>query len=347
MTPPKRWTPGERITAERLNAAQTEAMRSRKSLSIGVGSSLVNESLGNQTSQKKPPIRRLVIASEDFTIPDEPTDLQVRDDVPSGLVKDVRLVRHEGEHQTDELGREFRVYDVLGGLNNLTWKVQDEVFYVSWNVDSKRWEVEQTASVVLKTAIVLACLDGGWHECQITDWDGEPNTGESDSVSTSESMSQEDPCDLCALTANASDSSEIEDCESIGQVMVERDTGSPTPEIIYAHTCNLRPMMIGGMIKVLKRPPKQSNASESLSTSASVSESLSQDQPDLYDVVDGVWELAALPFPQYECCTDPVTGEQYIKIIRCDKVIVEGIVCYGEDDPCPDGSESMSASSSI
>jgi hypothetical protein len=168
MTTPKNWQPGEPITADRLNTGNAESLRPRRSLVLGNGSSLVNETLGNQSASAKAPSIKLVVAIEDFLIPETPTDLNgVVDDVPSGLVREVRLNRKSGTHVKDESQKPFRAYDVTAGLTGvfcestsdsasasssgsassstsdaaLSGKSLCDVFYVMFNTDSKRWEV--------------------------------------------------------------------------------------------------------------------------------------------------------------------------------------------------------------
>jgi hypothetical protein len=168
MTTPSRWTRGEPLTASRLNDMRGESVRPRRDISIGNGSSLVNETLGNQSANMRRPFIKCVTAVEDFEIQAYPTDLNgVFDDVPSGLVSEVRLSRSTGIHGIDTASP-FRAWDVLGGLNgvfctdasdsasgstsssasasvsdetSLTTKVACDVFYVIYNEDSKRWEV--------------------------------------------------------------------------------------------------------------------------------------------------------------------------------------------------------------
>lgn len=168
MTIPKRWTPGEPISAERLNNANAEAVRSRRDINLGAGSSMVNESMGNQSAIPRNQWMRLVVAVEDFSILEVPTDIKNGiDDVPSGLVKDVRLNRKSGIHSKDEASKPFRAYDTVSGLSGnicatgsnsnsdsssgststsesgptSSGKSACDVFYVMFNHDSKRWEV--------------------------------------------------------------------------------------------------------------------------------------------------------------------------------------------------------------
>jgi hypothetical protein len=166
MTIPKNWQPGDPITAAQLNTGNVEASRPRRAISLGSGSSLVNETLGNQSVSAKVPLIRLVVATEDFAIQEEPTDLNgFIDDVPSGLVREVRLNRRSGTHVKDDASKPFRAYDVTAGLTGAfcdmgsdsasasasqsgsesgpatSGKAFCDVFYVMFNQDSKRWEV--------------------------------------------------------------------------------------------------------------------------------------------------------------------------------------------------------------
>ena len=164
MTIPKNWQPGDPITADRLNTGNAESSRPRRSVSLGSGSSLVNETLGNQSASVKAPQIKLVVAVNDFAISELPTDLNgVIDDVPSGLVKEVRLNRKSGTHVKDDAAKPFRAYDTVSGLfgsictagsesssasasssesgSVLSGKSSCDVFYVIFNQDSKRWEI--------------------------------------------------------------------------------------------------------------------------------------------------------------------------------------------------------------
>ena len=164
MPPPKRWTPGDPITAERLNQSVFEAVIPRREVVLGNGSTLVNESLGNQTANMRRHLIKMVVATTDFAVSATTTDLNtgVLDDVPSGLVREVRLNRKTGTHAEDTLSGEFRAWDPLSGLSGVfcpsdsasasasasasneastSSKIICDVFYVMFNEDSKRWEV--------------------------------------------------------------------------------------------------------------------------------------------------------------------------------------------------------------
>lgn len=167
MTTPRRWTPSDPITAERLNTSQAEASRPRRDIVLGNGSSMVNEQLGNQSANMRAPLVKLVVALQDFAIPETPTDVPgMVDDVPSGLVREVRLDRKSSTHTNSESERSFIAYDVTGGLTGAICdtsasasasasgsgsasvssampgsRLTCDVFYVMFNLDSKRWEV--------------------------------------------------------------------------------------------------------------------------------------------------------------------------------------------------------------
>jgi hypothetical protein len=316
-----------------------ESVRPRRDISIGNGSSLVNETLGNQSINQQAPMFRLAVALEDFEIPAERTDLEVVDDVPSALCKMMRLTRNDSTYREEDSGTEFRSWDVIGGLNNGVLRQAGDVIYVMFNRDSKRWEVLQSAAIRLVPGIVRNCLDGGWHEVELTDWDEAYGgaTGLAASGSSSTSVS-DDPCDPCSLINPNVDSEQADGgCETIEDVPVERSTGNSTGETVYAHTTRLLPMMVGGLIKMLKR--NVTSTGSSTSGSVSVSDDMIADR--VYDVVDGVWPLIALPFPKYECCVDPVTGAETVVMTGCSKAIVEGYDCAGEDLGCSEGSGSV------
>lgn len=194
MTIPRKFTPGDAISAERLNVGQAEALRSRRDISLGNGSSLVNEQLGNQSANMRRPLMRLVVAIEDFVIPETPTDISTAiDDVPSGRVRDIRLNKRTGIHSVDEVSAPTIAYDASGGLSgtfcttasnsvsdsasgstsasvsesgaSTTSKLECDIFYIFFNEDSKRWEVVEsgggTAGEIIQFQPFEVCLGIG------------------------------------------------------------------------------------------------------------------------------------------------------------------------------------------
>jgi hypothetical protein len=182
---PKQWKPGEPISAERLNDTNAEALRSRRDVNLGSGSSMVNEAMGNQSASPRHQAMKLVVAIEDFAIPETPTDLSgVVDDVPSGMVREIRLNRRSGAHGRDDTQRPFRAYDVTAGISGSfcgvssdsqsqsqsgsesgsaqSGRLECDAFYVMFNTDSKRWEVMATGGgIELSHGIVLEVCNAG------------------------------------------------------------------------------------------------------------------------------------------------------------------------------------------
>ena len=347
MTTPHNWIPGEPITASRLNVGQQESLRARRQITTGPGSSMVNELMGNQANVVPKKLIRLAIATEDFTDAGTRTDLATGvDDVPSGICHWYRLDRKSGNHVEDTLAAPFLCYDVIGGLNNGVLRRKDEIFYVIYNEDSKRFEILQSVSFRLAYGIVGICLGDGWYEVELSDWEETPFTGsESASLSVSASAS-DDPCDLCAIEPTEAVPGDSAECDTIQEVSVYRNAGAGLGEIVYAHTCSLIPLLPGSLVKMLKRSPGEA-ASDSASASGSQSSSVSDDiiTDRLYDVVDASKPLLSLPFPQYECCTLP-DGSREVRLVKCDRAIVEGVPCFGEPTPCP-SSDSASLSESL
>ena len=321
-----RFNIGDPISAEKMNSLVDYA---------GVASSHVPQVPGtffgsqraNATTEYNAPQPILVYATEDFAT--QTTDHSIADDCPSGLCQFVRLTRSTNTHDNVVGGRPFYVHDPVAGIMVTSSKATGDVFHAIWNRDCKRWEViNATSSLRLITAVILSCLGDGWHEVELTDWNSQPDTAvASSSVSTSGSDTS--GCDVCVYVDNTDSS-----CETITDVFIDRDVGVPTGEVVYAHTTHLMPMLVGGMIKMLKRAPMAASAS------ASASDDIITDR--LYDVVDGVWPLLALPFPQFECCVDPVTGATTVEVVACSRVVVEGYECPEEPTPCPTGSGSAS-----
>lgn len=192
MTPPKRWTPGDPITADRLNSSVFESVRPRRDVVLGNGSSLVNESVGNQTANMRRSMIKLVVAVSDFGFGVSATDLNtgVLDDVPSGLVREVRLSRKTGTHGQETLSGDFRVWDPVAGLSGafcgsdsascslsassscslsssdevfFSSKLICDVFYVTYNEDSKRWECLQSRDIYPIWAVNIGSLSPATH----------------------------------------------------------------------------------------------------------------------------------------------------------------------------------------
>ena len=148
---PRTWKKGEPLSSVRLNDGNTEAARSRRQFTLGTGSSMVNETMGNQSSQSHETGTRLVVATEDFAIVNVPTDVYALNDPQyHGLCKMMRLnsgsATPNGLYEQEIHSKEFRVWDPIALLANTPSKSMGDVFYSVYNKDSKRWEVLQGSS---------------------------------------------------------------------------------------------------------------------------------------------------------------------------------------------------------
>lgn len=338
MNEPERFQSGELLSAARLNDGLDYA-RGQYAQVPGSDFDVFGGSNANGRAQKRFERIMLVRAREDFEV--RITNCSVADDIPAGRVDLPRIIPQVNAYEVPTSLRPDWVYDPVAGLSGLPTKREGDYFHVVFNEDSGRWEVLSSPAAETFEATVGSCLGDGWYEVNIVEWNGRPG----DSVSGSSSVSDEtvDDCDLCGQVAQAgsgsvSDADTPITCDSM-TLTIERSTGTPTGETVYAHTTRLLPMTTGGLIKIRKRIRSSGSESASASTSESVSDDLIFDR--LYDVVDGVWPVVTLPFPEYECCIDPVTEERTIRIVSCTQVIVEGYSCPAGTDECPAGSESV------
>jgi hypothetical protein len=143
---PRGWKQGDPISASRLNGTNAEAGRPRRQSSTGTGSSMVNETMGNQSHAAYEAGTRLVIAKEDFGPLDVSTDIYgVNDPQYSGKCMMMRLVSSgnapSGLYEEEFFSREFRVWDPIALLSSTASKSEGDIFYTVYNKDSKRWEV--------------------------------------------------------------------------------------------------------------------------------------------------------------------------------------------------------------
>ena len=153
---PRGWKQGDPISASRLNGTNAEAGRPRRQSSTGTGSSMVNETMGNQSHAAYEAGTRLVIAKEDFGPLDISTDIYgVNDPQYSGKCMMMRLVSdgdqptRQGLYEEEVLSQEFRVWDPIALLSSTASKSEGDIFYTVYNKDSKRWEVLTAAKGVV------------------------------------------------------------------------------------------------------------------------------------------------------------------------------------------------------
>jgi len=148
---PRGWKQGDPISAARLNGTNAEAGRPRRQSSTGTGSSMVNETMGNQSHAAYEAGTRLVIAKEDFGPSNVSTDIYgLNDPQYSGKCMMMRLVSSgnapSGLYEEEVFSKEFRVWDPIALLSSTASKSEGDIFYTVYNKDSKRWEIPNPIS---------------------------------------------------------------------------------------------------------------------------------------------------------------------------------------------------------
>lgn len=348
---PKRWTPGDPISAARLNEQIAEALRPRRSAVVGPGQSTVNDLFGNQASHPSRHGAMFCVATEDFTTSN--TDLYAAtDQAPSGKCLLMRLNTNSGDYEQEVNRTPFRVWDPIAGYTGTASKTEGDVFYAVWNADSQRLEVLGATETPIRTALICRCLGEGWYVAELSSGIDQPpeyypscvepidsdSASASASASDSSSASEADPCDLCGLLND-------EDCGEVLPLDVGRIPGSAGIGV-YVFVKSLRhiPLKINGEV-LITWLGDMLQTSDSASQSDSASESVDEDDDSrkLWYVLNGEYELTTIPHEDWECCTDEF-GNQSVQRISCTTFIVEGVACETAPTPCPDVSGSTSES---
>ena len=139
MNRPRNYKRGDPFSAKRMNDLVREAKSSREIRASGPG--LNNEAMGNQVFNEQFYGTRLVVAVEDFGIPEFPTDFYDKiDKVPSGKCLMLRL-NAEADYMEEQRSTPFRVYDPQGHKNADSSPSSGQAFWAMFNRDTKRWEV--------------------------------------------------------------------------------------------------------------------------------------------------------------------------------------------------------------
>jgi hypothetical protein len=102
--------------------------------------------MGNQVFNTGVIERRLVVAVEEFGIPEHPTDFYDKiDKVPSAKCLMLRLTPN-ADYKEETRSVPFRVWDPIAYYNGLATKTPGEAFWCFFNGDTKRWEVASSAA---------------------------------------------------------------------------------------------------------------------------------------------------------------------------------------------------------
>lgn len=159
--------------------------------------------------------------------------------------------------------------------------------------------------------LVSTCIGDGWYYVQLAEFTADPaSPGEVDPEVGAE-------CDACAdIDLGAVVDGISGSCDSVQEVSLTQTLPTGTGEYVYAHITETKKLKTGGHVRMTR-----------IHTGA---------EGQYYAILSGQYEMVLLPFPMYECCTDPDTGEQSVRMTGCTYVLVEGVMCGGGENPCPE-----------
>lgn len=212
---------------------------------------------------------------------------------------------------------------------------------VSYSAGEFGWAFEQYRNVFYfyplsagaqpRDAITTECLGDGWYRVELGEFPGyAPAPTGSGSLAAG-------ACDLCDETdLGAVGSTGITgDCETPSEVTIARPIPTGSGVFVYAHDAEVSPLEIGGHCRIIRMPGQATSGSVAGSVAGSGSAAASS---GYWAIFSGKRRMARLPFPNFQCCTDPVTGTQFVQMVSCVHAIGPVILCNGGTDPCPDGS---------
>lgn len=154
---------GDPITAAKMNELAGFAGTVNAGVPSGGGNVFGSETV-NATNEYHPPTVILVYATENFKI--QQTDHQEVDDVPSGKCNFVMLPNSTNKYTPqEEGGRDFFVHAPTPG----TEKQKDDIFHVTWNKRTGRWEVlgGGSGSSIIRFQITASNCVGGFAEVHV------------------------------------------------------------------------------------------------------------------------------------------------------------------------------------
>ncbi len=174
--------------------------------------------------------------------------------------------------------------------------------------------------------IPTACLGGGYYRATIAEWSPSVPPEGGSGGSTGSGSGASDPCDICeALTSIA----EFE-CGDSGEPDIPRDTPGASGGSVIIYDPYPIPLKLGKhAIVALPGIPYSGGSGGSGGSGSGGGSGLA------YKVLNGVYVTVVIPHEKFECCTDPVTGEQTVVRVECTSFIVPGVACVTEPTPCP------------
>ena len=135
------WTPGDPLSASRLNQTNKQALQSRRAVTHGPGSSMVGDNFAPQSAHHSKPEVVLCVAVEDFAAGKTTDNYKAIDVVPSGKCLILRFATTHGDYREEQKYKTFRVWDPLSQYADGEMKAEGDVFYAVFNKDSQRLEV--------------------------------------------------------------------------------------------------------------------------------------------------------------------------------------------------------------
>ena len=166
------------------------------------------------------------------------------------------------------------------------------------------------------------CIGGGYYTATIAKWSPSvPDAGGSGGGSGS--GSGPDPCDIC----EALESIPEFECGDSGAPDIPRDTPGATGGTVVIYDPYPIPLKLGkhAIVSLPGIPYSGGSGGSGSGGSSGVA----------YKVLNGVYVTVAIPHEKFECCTDPVTGEQTVQRVECTTFIVPGVACLTDPTPCP------------
>lgn len=174
----------------------------------------------------------------------------------------------------------------------------------------------------------VTCLGQGYYRAEVGSWgpDVPPDGGGGSGGSGGSGSGASDPCNICDVLE------EIEgfECGDSGIPPIPRDSIAGSGVYVIIYDPFPLPLKMGKhAIVALPGVPYVSGSGGLGGSGSGETDGL------VYKVLNGVYETVVIPHEKWECCTDPITGEQTVQRIECTSFIVLGVACITEPTPCP------------
>lgn len=179
------------------------------------------------------------------------------------------------------------------------------------------------AGMTLLDGLVVACQGDGWYQVELAEFDPTPPVVFGTGTGTSSGVG--DDCTPCNMVET-----DVSNCTAPQEVAITRTLPVGTGTIVRAHYTRTLPLKVGGHVRLTRMAAPAvvgTGSGTAVGTGTSATD-------NYYSIVTGQHTLWKLPFPDYECCTDPVTAATSVQLVACSHVIVEGHGCGSAYTPC-------------